>query len=56
VGDTRTCDNCGTATPRPQLAPVKVKAAGKANVYLPATFYWCPACRRDRRGTWKHHR
>lgn len=50
----RTCDKCGKRNP--DNRPVKQKALGKANVYMPGTFHWCGLCRFNYMGTWKHAR
>lgn len=48
----RKCDCCGR--PSTDYRVVRVKAAGKANVYINGTAKWCAGCRRDNMGTWKH--
>lgn len=50
----RKCDCCGRLRPHTTLERVRVKAQGKANVYLAGVAKWCADCRRDNRGTWKY--
>lgn len=50
----RKCDCCGQQRERAIIERVRVKVAGKANVYLAGVFQWCSPCRRDNRGLWKY--
>lgn len=48
----RACDCCGR--PATDYREVRVRAAGKATVYLSGVAKWCGECRRDNNGTWKY--
>lgn len=50
----RTCDCCGRKKPLSEIRDVRVRAQGKATVYLSGTAKWCADCRRDKNGTWKY--
>lgn len=50
----RTCDCCGKKKPVSEIRDVRVRAQGKATVYLHGVHKWCKDCRKDHNGTWKY--